>query len=294
MRDGQRIRESVLSGCVLMSRFFLVGWLLVISCSQAMAQSDPAPAVPPLPDGPLGDTIRLGQQLVNETNTHPMTQPFVGNDLRCTSCHLKGGTHPTAASFLDVATVYPAWSPREKRVITLEDRIGNCFMRSQHGRRPPLGSEVSVAITAYITWLSAGQPLKMNPQGPHGPRRIPPLSVDWSQASAATGKALYREHCAHCHAEEGTGTETGPPVWGPRSFNMGAGLARPQNLGAFLKVAMPPDDEFLSAEQARDLAAYLAGQSRPAFDLKNHLPRQEALGEYNSEVLEEKVPAIPQ
>lgn len=115
-----------------------------------------------LPKGPLGDTIKLGRLLVEQTAKHPLSKPFVGNDLNCTSCHLKNGTDTKAATFIGVATAYPAWSPREQRVITLEDRILNCFMRSCNGIRPPLGSEVSVAITAYITWLSTDQPLRMN------------------------------------------------------------------------------------------------------------------------------------
>jgi thiosulfate dehydrogenase len=128
-----------------------------------------APAVEhALPEGPLREAIRLGRELVEQTASHPLTKPYVGNSLNCTSCHLKNGTDPQAASFIGVATAYPAWSPREKRVISLEDRILNCFMRSCNGVRPPLGSRVSVSIAAYITWLSEDQPLRMNAQRPAG------------------------------------------------------------------------------------------------------------------------------
>lgn len=102
-----------------------------------------------IPDGPLGDAIRLGRDLVQNTTSHRLSKPFVGNALNCTSCHLKNGTDRQADSFVGVATAYPAWSPREKTVITLEDRVLNCFMRSCNGIRPPLGSEVSVSIAAY-------------------------------------------------------------------------------------------------------------------------------------------------
>src|SRR5690606_32935676 len=97
-----------------------------------------------LPEGELGRVIELGREIIENTNTHPLSQPFVGNALTCQSCHLDAGTDPKAASFLGVATAYPAWSPRENRVITLEDRVLNCFMRSMNGIRPPNGSEVSV------------------------------------------------------------------------------------------------------------------------------------------------------
>ncbi|WP_390172832.1 c-type cytochrome [Novipirellula maiorica] len=43
--------------------------------------------------------------------------------MNCTSCHLDAGTHHEAASFIGVAAAYPAWSPREGKVITLEQRI---------------------------------------------------------------------------------------------------------------------------------------------------------------------------
>src|SRR5690606_37203590 len=106
------------------------------------------------------------------------------------------GTDPAAASFLGVATAYPAWSPRERRVITLEDRVLNCFMRSLNGVRPPKGSEVSVAVTTYITWLSRGEPMKMNPEAPLGPRHVRPLEIDIAKADAERGKMLYADHCA--------------------------------------------------------------------------------------------------
>src|SRR5690606_3627615 len=115
------------------------------------------------PPGELGRVVALGKEIIENTGKHPLSKPYVGNALTCSSCHLNAGTDPRAATFLGVATAYPAWSPREKRVITLEDRVLNCFMRSLNGTRPPNGSEVSVAMTTYITWLSGGERLKMNP-----------------------------------------------------------------------------------------------------------------------------------
>src|SRR5690606_20459068 len=140
----------------------LMGLIILLPVLSA-GDDPPAPQSPPaLPDAELGRTIQLGREIVEQTNTHPLSREFVGNDLRCTSCHLEAGTDPQAATFLSIATAYPAYSPREKRVITLEDRVLNCFMRSLNGLRPPLGSEVSVAITAYITWLSTGERIALN------------------------------------------------------------------------------------------------------------------------------------
>lgn len=236
-----------------------------------------------LPEGPLGETIRLGREMVEQTASHPLTKPYSGNSLNCTSCHLKNGTDLRAASFFGVATAYPAWSPREKRVITLEDRILNCFMRSCNGVRPPLGSQVSVSIAAYITWLSEGEPLRMNAQRPAGPRAVPRLKVDASHANPARGAKLYSARCAECHGGDGQGDDEHPPLWGARSFNDGAGLANVVQLASWLKVAMPPDEIDLTDQAALDLAAYINSHERPRFRLRDHLPEQHVLGEYNGD-----------
>jgi thiosulfate dehydrogenase len=213
-----------------------------------------------------------------------LSKPFVGNALNCTSCHLKNGTDPQAASFLGVATAYPAWSPREKTVITLEDRILNCFMRSCNGIRPPLGSEVSVSISAYITWLSTDQPIRMNPERPAGPHAVPQLKANVTQADGQRGAKLYSERCASCHAENGQGDKDNPPVWGARSFNDGAGLANVVQLASWLKVAMPLDQTDLAEQEALDLAAFVTSHERPKFRLSEHLPPKEQLGTFNSEL----------
>lgn len=236
-----------------------------------------------LPPGPLGAAIQLGQELVERTTTHPLTKPYVGNALDCTSCHLKNGTDPKAATFLGVATSYPAWSPREQRVITLEDRILNCFMRSCNGTRPPLGSQVSVSIAAYITWLSTDQPIQMNANRPAGPQAVPQLKLNVAQAHAERGATLYSARCAECHAADGQGSKEHPPVWGSQSFNDGAGLANVTQLASWLKVAMPLDEADLTDQEALDLAAFLNSHERPKFRLRNHLPEEKRLGEYNSQ-----------
>lgn len=257
----------------------IVAWNPLLSQSPREASST---AQRSIPEGPLGETIRLGQELVEKTTTHPLTKPYSGNGLNCTSCHLKNGTDPKAASFLGTATAYPAWSPREQRVITLEDRILNCFMRSGNGIRPPLGSKISVAIAAYITWLSSDQPIRMNAARPAGPNAVPPLKLDVTKADAKRGAALFADRCAECHGQDGQGDADNPPVWGARSFNDGAGLAHIEQLAAWLKVAMPLDDTTLTEQQALDVAAFVNLHERPTFRLNEHLPSPERFGEYNS------------
>jgi thiosulfate dehydrogenase len=230
----------------------------------------------------LAEVVKLGEAIVENTTTHPMSKEYVGNALNCTSCHLNNGRHEKAGTFLGTATAYPAWSPRENRVITLEDRVLNCFMRSCNGIRPPLGSEVSVAVTAYITSLSQGQSLRMNSKRPVGPGAIKLLAVKPDQADIKRGASLYTSRCAECHQADGRGDKDNPPVWGERSYNDGAGLSSVENLAAWLKVAMPLDDTNLTDQQALDVAAYVNSQKRSHFDLLKHLPTKEKLGEYNA------------
>jgi thiosulfate dehydrogenase len=261
-------------------RFHLMALALALAFAATGYSAEPPQR--PLPAGPLGDTIRLGEVLVRETTTHPLTKPFVGNRLNCGSCHLDGGAHPTAASFLGVATAYPAWAPREGRVITLEDRILNCFMRSCNGTRPPLGSQPSVAIAAYITWLSTGEPLQMNAAKSLGPRAVPLLKLDEASANLEQGRVLYFDRCAQCHGDDGQGDDENPPVWGPHSYNDGAGLANNLPLASWLKLAMPLDDATLTDQEALDIAAFVNSHARPKFRLEEHLPAKDRLGEYNS------------
>lgn len=264
----------------------LCGMCLTLNPDHASSQTNSTAATSAsgaLPDGPLGETIRLGESIIEKTTSHPLSKPYVANALNCRSCHLDNGKHTSAGTFLGTASAYPAWSPREQRVITLEDRVLNCFMRSCNGTRPPLGSKISVAVTTYITWLSRDLPMSMNAVRSVGPGAIQPLKIKANQAETKRGASLYAKRCADCHGADGLGVDDNPPVWGDRSYNDGAGLANVENLAAWLKVAMPLDDANLSEQDAVDIAAYVNSHKRPIFDLDKHLPPASQLGEYNSQ-----------
>ena len=267
------------------SLFLCMGVLVVAAEFPSIGQVGNASSqakIPSIPGGALGESIRLGRELVEKTTTHPLSKPYSGNALNCTSCHLKNGTDLQAATFIGVASAYPAWSPRERRVITLEDRILNCFMRSCNGKRPPLGSEVSVSILTYITWLSSGQPIRMNPDRPLGPNPLPQVSLAGFKPDQNKGSQLYSERCASCHGRNGLGRRMNPPLWGERSYNDGAGLAEVQKLASWLKPSMPPEETDLTDDEALNIAAFINSHDRPKFRLKDHLPEKSELGEYNS------------
>jgi thiosulfate dehydrogenase len=57
-----------------------------------------------------------------------------------------------------------------------------------------------------------------------------------------------------------------PPLWGPRSYNIGAGMARLRTAAAFIREQMPYDRAVtLTDQEAFDVAAYINAQPRPDF-----------------------------
>jgi thiosulfate dehydrogenase len=55
-----------------------------------------------------------------------------------------------------------------------------------------------------------------------------------------------------------------PPLWGPDSFNNGAGMNRVLTAARFIKARMPFGQADLDDNQAFDVAAYINSQPRPA------------------------------
>ncbi len=241
-----------------------------------------------LPEGELGALVQLGKKLFEETRTQPLSRRFVANALTCSSCHPEAGAAKHGSTLVGVAAAYPAWSPREKSVITLEDRVDNCFMRSMNGVRPPPGDRASLAITAYLTWLSTGTPIDMNAKSPLGPHSYAKLDVTPSMVDVASGKRTYEARCALCHGADGQGE---PPVWGPRSYNAGAGLAEVPKLAGWLRLTMPLDDPSLTDAEAVNVAAYVDSQPRPDFVLRKHLPHGEEAARHHGKVVDEVIRA---
>ena len=54
-----------------------------------------------------------------------------------------------------------------------------------------------------------------------------------------------------------------PPLWGPDSFNDGAGMHRVLTAARFIKARMPLGDADLTSDEAFDVAAYMNAQPRP-------------------------------
>jgi len=88
-----------------------------------------------IPTGPLGDSIRLGRQIFN--NTPKFAEKYVGNKMSCTHCHIGGGTVSEGMPMVGLPGMFPMYRDREKTVITFEERIEQCFQRSESGHRVP-------------------------------------------------------------------------------------------------------------------------------------------------------------
>ena len=84
-------------------------------------------------------------------------------------------------------------------------------------------------------------------------------------ATIAKGRALFQVGCSSCHGQNGEGSSVAPPVWGPESFNDGAGMSELDKMAAFVHQVMPKGNPDLTKEQALDAAAYVTSQPRPHF-----------------------------
>lgn len=211
---------------------------------------------------PDRESILLGYDIMLHTAKH--SSEYDINALSCVNCHFCAGNTTGgkngSISLVGVVCHYPAYSERDKRMLTIEDRIQNCFMRSLNGKPLPKDSKQMKALVHYFEWIS---------QDVIGFKKIPWLGLRKLKSThtpdAANGATCFAEFCAPCHGDNGEGSTQAPPLWGDSSFNDGAGMHTLPRLSAFIYDNMPYENPNLTEEQALDIAAFIIKQPRPHF-----------------------------
>lgn len=239
----------------------------------------PIPAIDNLPNDHYGKLVREGHELATRTFAHigpEVKNPkkrYAGNNLACTSCHQEEAGKPYAMPWIGVSATFPQYRGREDEVSTVEERVNGCFERSMNGRPLPLDSREMKAFVTYINFLSRGIPVGADIEGAATKPSPPPNR----RADLAAGETVYKTQCAACHGENGQGLRTGkpgdalgyvfPPLWGPDSFNTGAGMNRLLMAARFIRYNMPQGashgNVVLTDEQAFDVAGYMVSKPRP-------------------------------
>jgi thiosulfate dehydrogenase len=219
---------------------------------------------PPLEAAPsdIRDAVRLGYNILMETRNY--TPDYVGNNLSCRNCHFKAGLTEGGSrgglSLVGVAVIYPKYRERQHAAVDLTRRTNDCFERSMNGKPLPQDSKEMTAILTYFQWIAKGLPIYTSPPW-LGLKRI----KAGHEPDAAAGKKVFRDRCAVCHGDEGQGTDIAPPLWGPKSFNSGAGMARAETMAAFTRLNMPNGNPDVPETEALDVSAFVTKQPRPKF-----------------------------
>src|SRR5262245_31525267 len=171
-----------------------------------------------LGDSPLAQQIRWGYRIFTDT---PHEAPrFTGGKVSCVNCHLNAGQRERALPIVGVAGMFPEYNNRAARLISLADRVVDCFLRSENatGRSgigesestepeelPTPTSKEVLAVQAYIAWLSKGHAMGNNPTW-RGQNTIAAANlIPIEKLDRARGRELFTERCQSCHGADGQG-----------------------------------------------------------------------------------------
>jgi thiosulfate dehydrogenase len=243
----------------------------------------------PLTDSTLDDSrvsndIRWGFRIF--TNTPAETPQFVPGKISCSNCHLNGGQRDKALPLIGIAAMFPEYNRRSGRLYTLNDRIVDCYVRSQNATGfiaeqgkaetslPTHTSKEVLALAAYITWLARGYEVGKGVAW-RGQNTIPDQNrIPVDKLDPKRGEALFMERCVNCHGADGQGVAIGEkkagPLWGPDSWNDGAGAARIYTLAGMIRYMMPyTAPGTLTDEEAQQLSAFINSKTRPSFPFKD-------------------------
>jgi len=249
--NAQRVMTMIILGRSLVMSALL---LVLAACAQA------APSAPP-PSAALSASIALGRAVIE--NPQKYLPHNVTADMSCAACHLGAGSVPRGGTFVGTYARFPQWNKRAKRVITLQDRLAECFLYSMNGTPPAYTSKEMIGMVAYIAYLSRGVPTGATQAKSDG--FIVPLPA--ASPDLAHGQSLYAQKCSACHQPNGAGIHGAfPPLWGPKSFNNGAGMAHIDRMTGWVMFNMPQNAPgTLSLQEAYDIAGWVLTHPRPRF-----------------------------
>lgn len=233
-----------------------------------------------LDKSPRGDNIRRGFRLF--MNTPREARRFVGGRMACANCHLNAGQRERGLPVVGIAGMFPEYNKRTGRLISLTDRVIECFLRSENAtgksQRPEALPDASspevIDLLAYLTWLSRGYKIDANPPWRGQNAIAASAQIPLDKLDARTGEKLFTERCVACHGPDGQGIQVGDrrpgPLWGPDSWNDGAGAARIYTLAGIIRYTMPyvaPGS--LTDEEAQQIAFFINSKPRPAYPFKD-------------------------
>lgn len=262
-------------GSVALDRGWIPGWLAgnTSGTTRAAKSEDKLfhpPSVAEIPNDKFGEAVKRGMEIFLNTST--AAADHVGNDLSCANCHLDAGRQPFSAPMWAAWVTYPKYRSKNKSINTMTDRLKGCFTYSMNaqwsatGKPPPEDSDIYRDLESYFYWMAKGLPTDEKPKGiGFGSIDKPPKPFDRMR-----GKKVFAENCAVCHGADGQGQKDlngrviFPPLWGPHSYNWGAGMSNLKNAAPFIWRNMPLSKPgTLSVQEAWDVAAWIDTQERP-------------------------------
>ncbi|HEY5408853.1 MAG TPA: c-type cytochrome [Ginsengibacter sp.] len=232
---------------------------------------------------PEDSLVRLGHDLIENTSYYfgPKGKiASITNGMNCQNCHMQAGIIPWGNNFSAVVMSYPRFSNRSGQIMSLSRRVNDCFERSLNGMAIDTNGREMHAIIAYMHWIGDDIPAGKKPLG-SGIMKLPYLS---RPADSLKGSIIFRSYCQRCHGKNGEGQLNAdasgfiyPPLWGPHSYNTGAGFFRLSSFAGFVKNNMPFEESNyqhpkLTDEQAWDVAAFVNSQPRPLIKNKIDYP----------------------
>jgi len=211
-----------------------------------------------IPTDSLGASIRRGLYLLRFT---PDSLPaYATSSLKCTSCHQQDGLKASAAPLTGAHARFPKYMPRTGAVIGLADRVNYCFTRSLAGNAIPTDSREMGDILAYIAFISKDVPIGAKIAGTEGLISM----KDTLDGDRTRGEAVFTRECIVCHQADGQGNAAFPALWGPKSYSIGASMAREERAASFIWHNMPQTKPgSLTPQEAFDVAAFINSHPRP-------------------------------